>query len=78
MTIAKLFKHVHYKVSNETMRFQETSKASEAKYRQLEDQKDALSRLVLYLDVIQTDQYSALDEDLRSRLAMVSKECKRI
>jgi hypothetical protein len=52
MIVSKLFKHVHYKVSNETHRFQDTSKAADLKYKQLEDYKEALSNLVLYLDVI--------------------------
>lgn len=77
MTLGKLIKHIHYKVSNETLRFQDTSKAAETKYKQLEDYKEVLSRLVLYLDIIQAEG-GRRTMDLAERVETVARECKRI
>ena len=43
MTIGRLIRHIHYKISNETARFQDQSKAAELKYKKLEEYKDLLN-----------------------------------
>ena len=57
MAIGKLVRHMHYKVANETARFQEQSKNAELKYKKLEDLKELLNRLVLYLELIKSSAY---------------------
>lgn len=57
MAIGKLVRHMHYKVSNETARFQEQSKNAELKYKKLDDLKEILNRLVLYLELIKSSGY---------------------
>ena len=57
MTIGRLVRHIHYKISNETARFQDQSKAAEVKYKKLDEYKDLLNRLVLYLDLIRASGY---------------------
>lgn len=54
MTVARLIKHIHYKVVNDTQRYQDTSAAAEAKYRQMNEYRELLNRLVLYLDLLKT------------------------
>ena len=79
MTVARLIRHIHYKIANETSRFQDTSKAAELKYKQLEEYKDLLNRLVLYLDLLKQGGASTLGEsDKLQRIIEVSNECKRI
>jgi hypothetical protein len=43
---------MHYKVSNETSRFQDSSKTASAKYQKLDEYKELLQRVVLFLDLI--------------------------
>ena len=57
MTIGRLVRHIHYKISNETARFQDQSKAAEGKYKKLDEYKELLNRLVLYLDLIRASGY---------------------
>ena len=75
--IARLSRHIHYKISNETNRFQDQSMQAELKYKQLNDYKEILNRLVLYMDILKTNG-SVGDPDKLARMTEVSKEVKRI
>lgn len=78
ITQGRLVLHIHYKVSNETNRFQDTSKAAETKYSQLEEYKDLLNRLVLYLDLVLRSPATQAEPDKVQRITEVAMECKRI
>jgi len=66
---ARLVRHIHFRIANETSRFLETGKAAEAKYRQLEDYRETLNRVALFLDLL-----GAGDANLKE----IAKEVKRI
>ena len=75
LSIARLIRHVHYKISNETARFQDASKAAQLKYQKLDEYKELLQRLVLYLDLLRS---SVPDQNTIDRATEIAEECRRI
>ena len=80
MAIGKLVRHMHYKVSNETARFQEQSKNAELKYKKLDDLKEMLNRLVFYLELIKSSGYliNSNQQDLIHQISDTATEIKKI
>jgi hypothetical protein len=75
LSTARLIRHVHYKISNETARFQDASKAAQSKYQKLDEYKELLQRLVLYLDLLRS---SVPDQNTIDRATEIAEECRRI
>jgi hypothetical protein len=75
LSISRLVRHVHYKISNETARFQDASKAAQLKYQKLDEYKELLHRLVLYLDLLRS---SVPDQNTIDRATEIAEECRRI
>jgi len=75
LSLARLIRHVHYKIYNETSRFQDASKVAQAKYLKLDEYKELLQRLVLYLDLLRS---SVPDQNTVERATEIAEECRRI
>lgn len=54
LALSRLLMHLHYKVSNETARFQDMSKVAEAKYRKLEEYKEMLAKMVVWMELVKS------------------------
>ncbi len=80
MTIGKLVRHMHYKISNETARFQDQSKNAETKYKKLDSLKEMLNRLVLYLELVKSSGYLNTSDqlDLIHQVQDTATEIKKI
>jgi len=75
LSTSRLIRHVHYKISNETARFQDASKTAQGKYQKLDEYKELLQRLVLYLDLLRSQP---LEQIVQERIAEIAEECRRI
>lgn len=72
---ARLIRHIHFRIGNETSRFLETGKTAEGKYKQLEEYRDVLNRVALFLDLV-----LSLEKDQGKVTAIneIAREVKRI
>lgn len=78
LTTARLIRHVHFRIANETSRFMESGKPAEAKYKQMDEYRDLLNRVALYLDLLLSNGALVNAPDTKNKVFEIAREVKRI